>query len=181
MSKDRDRGERGRSPEERTAAMFSLNYGALATELKKREIALPGGRKRIRIQATLGYSRNDNSTRQYAQMQEMEPGTVWFFPLRLRRTCLALVVAKDRGETGACVRIVRASQFDSQKGDFVPFKREGDIARYLGFGEGEMGRLSFMDGTETLYISHERGRRSGMTRETANQVLSDLMRPRKRS
>lgn len=144
------------SLEARTSEFFAQNYDVLERELKNRIIAVPGTDKKIVLVTLVPYSRSKNLERKmYHPMMQMQTGDLWACHWAFRKMNLPLIVTRDGDLTGACIEIKRASRIDPETGKLIPMPKEGDIATFLGLGDGERGRLRFLNNSETLYIEKE--------------------------
>ena len=146
--------EQNLNPETRTKAFFGQNVDVLTEQLQRRYIVMVGTHKVVQLTKLEAWVKQ-NVGKRYQAMENMQPGDLWavLFPLRKMRQ--SLIAAQDKGEMGACIRVIRASSFSAEKGTFVPFEREGDTANYLGMGDNERGRLRFLDSSDVLYIVKE--------------------------
>lgn len=147
-----------RNLEERTEAFFNQDVNQLAEQLQGRVIIEPETGKQIRLIGVRAYERDQVGPR-YKEMNMMQAGDLYVIRLPVRRMNQSLVVAKDQGQVGACVRLMRVEYFDSVAGAYMPVleigsfgQREGDIARYLGLQDGEVAKLKFLDESEILYL-----------------------------
>jgi hypothetical protein len=152
---------RGRGLEERTVAFFNQDVRTLAETLQDMLIVLVGSNKRIKVDVVRPYPKDEigrNYIRGYegVSINNLSVGRVWAFYLPVRRMRQTLVTAQDQGQTGACVRIERASIFDQEAQIFVPMTREGDIANYFGLYNYEVATLSFRDQSNVLYLERSR-------------------------
>ena len=141
------------TPEEvRTQEFFNQSVSTLARKLRNMVIVLEGTNKQIQLTELQAFGYNDVGKR-YDQMEDMRPGDLWAAPFPFRRMRQSLIVAKERGLVGACVRVVRASRFDTRSGEFVPMRKEGEIAGYLGLRDNQVCKLEFRDKSDTLYLA----------------------------
>lgn len=134
-------------------AFFNQNVEKLASAMLGRIIAIPNTNIAIMITETQVYSRGENiSNWRYKVMSLMGAGDLWACPFPLRHINLCLLVAKDREEVGACVRLKEANKFISDESGWEPLTKEGDISRCLKLEVGERVVLRFIDATEVLYL-----------------------------
>lgn len=139
--------------ERRTAIFFDQHYESLAQSLENKIVALVGTDKKILLTQLVPYSHQTISEGwRYRQLLTMQPGDVWFYRNEFRKMSQALVVAKDFGVVGACVRVERAS-FSVANEPFSPMPREGDIANFLEAQDNRIGRLRFLDQSDILYLT----------------------------
>lgn len=137
--------------EARTQEFFDQGVNALARSLKNMVVELDGTNKSIQLTDLQGWTHSEVGKR-YEAMEEMDPGDLWVCEFPFRKMRQSLIVAKDRGQVGACVRIIRAASFNPKTGGFVEMLREGDTAKYLGLNDGEVVGLKFLDKSETLHL-----------------------------
>lgn len=162
-SKETGRKRKELTPDERTAAFFNQDVRTLAVDFQDRIIALVGSDKRIKITKPVAYAKHANAGelvigenykrgKDGVTIDTLPEGMLWAFHIPVRRMKQALVAAKDHGEQGTCVRLVRASKYNLDTDSFVPMLREGDIASYFELEENEVTRLSFKDQSDVLYL-----------------------------
>ena len=142
--------------EERTVAFFNQGVKKLSRGTLGRVVFFPGTGKKIRITEAMPYKRDEVGPR-YDAISEMQPGELAVFRLPVRRMTQSLIVAKDRGKTGACVRLMSAEYFDSEQNKYVSElegfgQREGDIARFFGLEHGDVLEMKFTDESGELHI-----------------------------
>jgi len=140
--------------EARTEELFSKSVEDLAVALVGQEIVDGETGNRILVAKTEAWTKERVGTR-YSLMNEKKVGTYYAFYFPLRRMTQTLIVARSNGEVGACVRVLRAKRYDEAKGEFVDMAREGDTAEHLRVGgdkESGVGRLAYVDETDTLYL-----------------------------
>lgn len=142
-----------KSPEERTTELFSKNFDVLWQNLRNRTVAIPGTSISIVLTELnpYSYAKNQDSWL-YTPMKIMEEGDFYARYHPLRKMCLSLIVARDEGKVGACIQVAKASRIDSARRDPIPLPKQGDIAISLGLQKDEIGKLRFLDDTETLYL-----------------------------
>lgn len=146
------------NPEEsRTQEFFEQGVSALTRGLRGLTIQVDGSNKSIQLTNLEPWTFSKVGKR-YEEMEEMDAGDLWAVPFPFRKMTQSLIVAKDRGQIGACVRIIRAASFDPKTGDYVEMPREGDTAKYLGLKDGEVAKLMFLDKSDTLHLVRQ-GRR----------------------
>ena len=171
------------TPEERTTAFFNQDVRPLAEALQDRIIALLGSDKRAKIDSVSAYAKADigqnyKRGKGGVTIDTLPSGRLWAFHLPVRRMRQSLVTAKDQGEPGTCVRLVRASTYDQQSQTFVPMPREGDIASYFELDDNEVSSLSFRDPSEVLYLERIPKAEGELTLDSsiANQYMQDLLK-----
>lgn len=190
--KEAGRKRKELTPEERTTAFFNQDVRTLALDLQDRIVALVGSDKRIQITKPVVYAKqasageleigeNYKRGKDGVTIDTLPEGVLWSYHIPVRKMKQALVTAKDHGEQGTCVRLVRASRYDPDTQTFVPMPREGDIASYFELEENEVARLSFKDQSDVLYL--ERSARKAKEQEEpmidsseANRFFQDLLR-----
>ena len=174
------------TPEQRTEAFFNQDVLALTDAMQGRLVVSRSDGRMIRVDNPEGWTK-DRVGGRYTKsgslkLTELTPGALGVFPLPVRRMRQSLISAKSGEELGACVRLVRASRYDSEAKQFVPMPREGDIANYFELEDNEAVRLRFVDESEILYFN--RGEDNGLRVEApvtpekakeANQYLRDLV------
>ena len=161
------------NPEVRTTDFFDMDVHKLADELKGRKLILQEEGKYIVPTEVQVFGRDENQGA-YAPMREMQAGSLWIMDYPFRRTVLPLIVAKDSGEVGACVRIVSALTFDQESKSEKPIQKQKDLVEYLGLNPNEVVRLSFKDQTDSLFITREEVNKSKprkITSKEADEVL----------
>lgn len=146
------------SPVQRTEDLFSQDVGPLALALQGRLVVSQEDGKIIRIDRVEAWLKDLVGNRylksqKNLRLTEMACGMLGVFPLPVRRMSQSLISAKDGGEPGACVRLLRASKFDRDSRRFVEMPREGDIANYFGLEDNEAVQLRFVDDSEILYFA----------------------------
>lgn len=142
------------SPEVRTTELLSQNFNVLARELHHRTVTIAGTNISIILAELKPYSLAENrKSWLYTPMQQMKEGDWWARYHPLRKMCLSLIVAKDEGEVGSCLQVVKADRVDPKSGKAIPLPKQGDIATYLGLNKNEIGKLRFLDDTDTLYLT----------------------------
>lgn len=141
-----------KSPEERTEELSSKNFDVLARDIRNVTVTIPGTDTSIVMVDPRPYPLSENQSSFYNPMQRMRPLDFWarFWPLR--KMCLSLIVAMDGDRVGACVRVKRASRIDLKTGKPVSMPKESDVVPYLGLRPNEIGRLRYLDHTDTLYL-----------------------------
>lgn len=174
------------TPEERTTVFFDQDVRPLALALQDRIIALLGSDKRIKVDLVSAFAKADigqnyKKGKDGVTIDTIPTGRLWAFYLPVRRMRQSLVTAKDRGESGTCVRLVRASTFDQKSQTFVPMPREGDIASYFELDDNEVAGLSFRDPSEVLYLERiprvERKEQEPLLDSSgANRYLQNLLK-----
>lgn len=149
---ERERG--GLTPTERTKRLFNKDVRDLAHLLEGATIALYGTDREVRIEAAQPFPKNKVGDRYKKQegnsVLTLNPGDLWTPPVRQIRQ--SLVIAKDRGQEGACVRLVRASAYDPKTGEYVLMPREGDIADFFGLEGDDAFALKYMNQSDVLYL-----------------------------
>lgn len=141
------------SPEARTTELFSQNFDVLARELHHRTVKIHGTNISIVLVKLNPYSLAQNQKHWlYSPMAQMEAGDFWARDHYLRKMFLSLIVAKDDGQVGACLQVEKANRVDPDSKKESPFPRQGDIATYLGLNKNEIGKLRFLDDSETLHL-----------------------------
>ncbi|HVF69198.1 MAG TPA: hypothetical protein VNA13_01390 [Xanthomonadales bacterium] len=185
MVEGRDRGKSPKelTPDARTAAFFGHEVGVLTDALQGIRIGVVGTDKLIRLDEVQGYPRAEigiryKNGRKGVKIDELSPGALWTIPFPLRKMRQELISARDQGQQGACVRLIRASYFDPGTRSLVPMPREGDIANYLGLEDDEVAQLRFLDKTQTLYVDNPRLRASGdqtLDSQRAKAYFDDLL------
>lgn len=157
----------GLTPEQRTLVLFDKYVDQLADEFLDGdglEIGIANSSRRIRVSEVDPFGKDPESHlkrvgQRWNAMEKMQVGDLWN-PVWIKTT-QSLVVAKDRGGIGACVRLVRAEYFDKSKGLYVTdlveddgeyHQVESDIARFLGLERNNRSRLAFLDDTNILYL-----------------------------
>lgn len=179
--------------DKRTEAFFSQNVNRVADKLVSGEMALaiPQTSYQVRLVEVEAFTRTLVGKR-YKDwgIEDLSPGDLWNPPARAIRQ--SLVIIRDRGVLGACVRLISAKYWDTLTEAYVDrlitagqeFKqgREGDIAKYFGLALYERSELRFLDESNTLYII--RGGQvynrkvvggGGILPENANGQLSRLL------
>lgn len=142
-----------KSPEQRTAELFSQNYDLLESELHQRRVAIPETDISLILMEFKPYSFTENQKQWlYSPMRQMEAGDLWARYYPLRKMCLSLIVAVDVDRPGACLQVTKANRVIPERSTSVPLPKQGDIAGFLRLGQNEVGRLRFLDETETLYL-----------------------------
>lgn len=178
------------TPEERTTTFFNQDVMNLEKAMLGKFIVSQQDGKMIRVDKPEGWLR-DNVGGRYTKsgknlrLTELTPGTLGVFPLPVRKMRQILISARDGGNLGACVRLVRASQYDRVTNEFIQMPREGEIADFLGLDDNEAVKLKFVDESEMLYFirGDDNGTRVetpvipdiGSRTETANQYLRNLV------
>lgn len=172
--------------EERNRTFFNQDVRTLAETLQGRIIILAGSDKRIRVDSARPYAKSEigknyRRGREGVNIDNIPVRSLWAFHLPVRRMRQALILAKDQGQGGTCVRIERASRYDQASQSFVPMNREGDIANYFELDNYEVAALGFRDQSDELYL--ERKQRtpvvqaeSTLDSSSANQYLEDLLK-----
>lgn len=178
------------TPEQRTIALFTKDVMSLAVAMKGRLIVSQEDGKMLRVDQPEGWPKDKvgdryTKSKNGLRLTELPFGTLGVFPLPVRRMRQSLISAMSGGELGACVRLVRASRYDTDTKEFIQMQREGDIANHFGFEDNEAVRLRFLDDTETLYFN--RGEDNGLRintpepsseqaeAEAANEYLRELV------
>lgn len=178
------------TPEQRTIELFSMDAMLLGPAMKGRLIVSQEDGRMIRVDQPEGWPKDkvgDRYTKSKTglRLTELPSGTLGVFSLPVRRIRQSLISAMSAGELGACVRLVRASRYDTDTKEFIQMQREGDIANHFGFEDNEAVRLRFLDDTETLYFN--RGEDNGLRikapkpsseqaeAEAANKYLRELV------
>lgn len=142
------------TPEEITTEFFNQNYDEIARKLQGRWVFLAGTEKQILLTRVQPWAKRDMGKR-YQAINELDAGDMWTFPLQIggrKPMRQSLIAAKDGGEVGACVRIVRASYYDPEKDNFVLMEREGDLAHFLGLEDFQVSKLRFLDDSDVLCL-----------------------------
>lgn len=171
-------------PEARTEAFFKQDVEELAVAMRDRIIALPDRDVRIKINIADPYRKDKVGARykrhsEPVNINDLPPGILWACEFPFRNMNQALVAALDQGESGACVRLMRASLWDEALGEFRLMPREGDIATSLGLSSNDLARLSFQDDSEILYAtSHNSSSINGQSvdSEVANEYFENLLK-----
>ncbi|MCL4365958.1 hypothetical protein M1437_01905 [Patescibacteria group bacterium] len=178
------------TPEQRTEFFFNQDVLVLTEAMKGRLIVSQEDGRMIRVDDPEGWTKDRVGNRYTTsskdlRLTELTPGTLGVFPFRVRRMRQVLISARNEGELGACVRLVRASRYDRDTNVFVPMLREGDIANYFEFEDNQAVRLRFLDDSEILYFN--KGEDNGVRVkapepilqqagvEVANKYLRDLV------
>ena len=139
--------------QDRTTAFFEQSVGNLTRELQGRVIVDRETDRRIILTRLEVYPRNVGPIYGAIAQLNMQPGELWvpYIPRRKMRQSLVIAKSEEVG-IGACVRIVRASNYDQRSGIFVSLRLESDIANYLELRNYERGILRFLDETDNLYL-----------------------------
>lgn len=150
--------EERQMPEQRTLDFFSQDVKILTDTLKDRLIVSQTDGKMIRVDIPESWAAGQVGKRytksgKSLSLPDLPPGTLGVFPLPVRKMRQSLISAKSGEDSGACVRLVRASRYDKQLGDFVPMPREGDIANFFGFEDNQAFQLRFLDDSDVLYFN----------------------------
>lgn len=194
--------ERKLTPEQRTAALFNLGVADLTHALKNRIVGLAGSPKRVRFDVVVPYSKtpvegekqigtNYMRGKEGITIENLDAGDLWAYPLLHRKmkeggnVRQALIAAKDHdGKSGACVQVLRSSQYNAVTGEFTIMEREGDTSAYFDIDNNEVVQMRFLDDSEALYIV--RGTKEDIVDvpaivtqeseiEVANKYLRDLL------
>lgn len=163
-------------PTERTTILLNQDVRRLSVAIRGMEIGVIGTDRRIRVDQALPYliAENDGMYRRGKDginIDNLPTGTYWalFWPLRKMR--LSLITAREDGQKGACVRLVRASSYNPYTRLFVPMKREGDIANCLELEDYQAAPLRFIDDSNVLYL--DRSTRAMPEQHDISPVISD--------
>lgn len=136
----------------RTAEFFKQNVADLSEALQNRVLVDQASNRRIQLNRLEPYPKVGPRYRDIVG-KNMQPGELWTPHIPVRRMNQALIIATSvEPGVGACVRVIRGSYSDPEKGEFVPMPREGDLAVYLDMGRFERARLIFLDESENLYV-----------------------------
>ncbi len=167
--------------ENRTTEFFNQNVADLEEALRNRILIDQTANKQVQLTRLEPYPKVGPRYRAIIA-EKMQPGEIWIPYIPVRRMSQSLIIAKSiEPEVGACVRVLRGSYYDLEKGEFVPMPREGDIAKYLGLGQFERASLRFLDESEALYIirgEHIRNSpdaSAGINPDEANGELKKLL------
>ncbi len=178
------RSSRLATPDQRTAAFFSLPLAEVAARLIEGEgmdIAVPDTNRKVKIVQIQDFPAV--GVRRYRDITELSPGDLWN---PYRQTLQSLIVTRNTEVgIGSCVRLLQAAYFDPRTNDFTDdlelegqrFKMgrssEGHIARYLGLHSGQRSQLKFLDDSDILYVLPKRE----PEKEVVNSAeADDLMR-----
>lgn len=158
----------------RTAEFFNQNVADLSEALQYRVLIDQASNRRVQLARLEPYPRVGQRYRDIVG-KNMQPGELWAFYIPVRRMSQTLIIAKSvEPGVGACVRVIRGNYFDSQKGEFVPMAREGDIAGHFEMGKFERARLVFLDESQDLYVVSGEAVK-GINADEANGELRRLL------
>lgn len=136
----------------RTSEFFTQNVADLAEALQGRVLIDQTSNKQVQLTRLEPYPKVGPRYRDIAG-KKMQPGELWTPYIPLRKMSQSLIIARgEESDVGACVRALRASYYDLEKGEFVPMPREGDIASFLELGRFMRTNLRFLDESDILYI-----------------------------
>lgn len=140
------------TPEAMTAQLWSGDHKDIAQELLGREVIIAANGTRIRIDSAKPWSKDENSKKaSYRRMSEMEPGTVYLPDGPYKNTRLALIVAKDGQDSGACVQISKGAIFNRKKGIFETQSQTRIADAFTGENTATTGRIVFKNSSDTLF------------------------------
>lgn len=138
------------SPTQRTEELFSQDFNELAYNLNGRVIVNPDTLARVRLTQVKPFNRESNTKGVYRQMLEMLPGEL--FPCYANANLLTLVVAREDGQNGACIKLERGERIE--RSGTTEIKSAQKITNLFGLKYKEVpnSRLAFVDATDNLYI-----------------------------
>ncbi len=165
------------SPQERTRQLFSKNFDDFAENLRGKVVVLLGTDKKITLDLVEGWNLESNM-KTHKNFLQLNPGDWEASRIPIRQMRQSLIIAKDGDRVGACARVVRASYFDNDQGQFIQMPREGDIANYLGLGDNELARLVYMDDSDSLYLLRGEQGSQNISPDEANEQLRRLLEER---
>jgi hypothetical protein len=158
---------RGPELDDRSRAFLSQNYDILAEKLQNRVVKSAETGDEIMLTKLAPWSRAQVGSsfpqmrNWYLGMRNMQEGDWVSMRVPVRRMRQSLIVALDQGELGACVRVLRASKYDKERGVFVPLPTEGAIANFFNLNDNERAHLRFLNpDSSSLYLQ-----RSGLAVE----------------
>lgn len=162
----------------RTVEFFNQNVADLAEALQNRVLIDQATNKQLQLTRLEPYPKVGPRYRDIVG-QSMQPGEFWAPYIPVRRMSQALIVATStEAGVGACVRVLRGSYYDLEKGEFVLMPREGGVASYLELGKFERAGLRFLDESDMLYIvrGEQIAENPEIQSEEANGELKRLLR-----
>ncbi len=176
--------------QERTNSLFNQEVADVSSNIEGMVIVLYGTNRQLKVISTESWLHDKVGGKMswlYNPIRKMSQGDIWTPRIPVRRMQQSLIVAQDRGNIGACIRLLRAAYFNTQSSDFLEevgdFKqREGDIARYLGLEAGARSKLAFLDDTDILYLipdyypKEANNNEQQVSSQDADSYLKDLLR-----
>ena len=147
------------SPAQRTAKLVNLNYDKFAEALQGRLVVLAGSDKMAVLSKLEAWPRAKIGAR-WKAIGEREAGDFWSFGLKIggrKPIQQSLIAAKDNGEIGGIIRIVRGSIYNPKDGKVTLMEKEGQLAEHFGLDKGEVTKLKFLDESDILYLVRQKG------------------------